>query len=273
VNPFDWKIMEGMYQKMMPIQLPATLGGDFSGVVTEAGEGVSFKKGDAVYGSAIILSGGSGAFAEFASAGVDHVAKKPKNLNHLEAAALPLTGVSAWQALVDHIGLAKGNRILIHGAAGGIGTSAVQIAKHLGAHVAATASARDMDYVKGLGADEVIDYKSQSFDSLLSGYDAVYDTVGGDTYAKSFKVLKKGGIIVSMLEQPKPELTEKYGVKAIAQGTHINGERLSKVAGLVELGVLKVHVDKSFPLEKAGDALAYQKTGHPRGKVVLKIKD
>jgi alcohol dehydrogenase len=197
------KIREGYMAQMLPLKFPATLGGDFSGVVVEVSSSVSgFKKGDEVYGQAGTLRGGSGSFAEFVLADIKVTARKPKNIDHVEAAALPLTGVSAWQALVDHIGLSRGKKILIHGGAGGIGTMAIQLAKYLGAYVATTASAKDMEYVQELGADEVIDYKNQSFQDMLKNFDAVFDTVGGDTYEKSFKVLRKGGIIVSMLEQP-----------------------------------------------------------------------
>jgi NADPH:quinone reductase-like Zn-dependent oxidoreductase len=274
VNPVDWKIREGYMRQMAPLKFPATLGGDFSGVVVEVGEGISvFKKGDEVYGQASIIRGGSGSFAEFASADANTTARKPKNASHVEAAALPLTGVSAWQALVDHIGLSRGEKILIHGGAGGIGSIAIQLAKHLGAYVATTVSAKDIQYVKELGADEAIDYKNQSFEDLVHDYDAVYDTVGGETYVRSFKVLKKGGIIVSMLEQPRADLMEQYGVNAIGLFTQVNSERLSKLAELVEKNAIKVHVEKTFPLERAGEALAYLQKGHPRGKVVLKIKE
>ncbi|MCZ7356710.1 MAG: NADP-dependent oxidoreductase [Candidatus Methanoperedens sp.] len=271
VNPVDWKIREGYMQQMMPLKFPATLGMDFSGVIVEVGEGISgFKKGDEVFGQASVLNGGS--FAEYASADAKATARKPKNFSHVEAAASPLTGVSAWQALVDHMGLSKGKKILIHGGAGGIGTIAIQLAKNLGAYVATTASAKDLQYVKELGADEAIDYKNQSFDNLIRNYDAVFDTVGGETYVKSFTVLKKGGIIVSMLEQPRSELMKRYGVNAIAQFTQVNSERLSKLAELADKRVVKVHVDKTFPLEEAVEALEYLQNGHPRGKVVLKIK-
>ncbi len=269
VNPVDWKIREGY----IPLQFPATLGGDFSGVIAEVGEGISkYKKGDEVYGYASILSGGSGSFAEYVSADTKVMALKPKKTSHVEAAALPLTGCSAWQALVDHMGLSRGKKILIHGGAGGIGSIAIQLARHIGAYVATTVSARDLQYARELGADEAIDYKNQSFEDMLHNYDAVYDMAGGETYNKSFKVLRKGGIIVSMLEQPRPELMERYGVNAIGQMTQVTSERLSKVAELAEKRVIKIHIDKTFSLEQTGEALAYQQSGHPRGKVVLKIK-
>ncbi|VVB90500.1 Acryloyl-coenzyme A reductase [uncultured archaeon] len=273
VNPVDWKIREGYMAKNVPLKFPSTLGGDFSGVVMEVGAGVSgFKKGDEVFGQAGTLRGGSGSFAEFASADVSVTVRKPKNISHVEAAALPLTGVSAWQALVDHIGLSRGKKILIHGGAGGIGTVAIQLARHLGAYVATTASARDLQYVRELGADEATDYKNQSFDDLVHNYDAVFDTAGGETYEKSYKVLRKGGIIVSMLAQPNPELMKQYGVNAIGQFTQVNSERLKKVAELAEKRIIKVHIDKTFPLEQAREALEFLQTGHPRGKVVLKMK-
>ncbi len=273
LNPVDWKIREGHFQQMAPLKFPVTLGGDFSGVVVDLGEGVSgFKKGDEVYGSTIILGGGSGSFAEFALANAKAVANKPKKASYVEAAALPLAGVSALQALLDHMDLNKGQKILIHGGAGGIGTFAIQIARHLGAYIATTVGKKDIQHTKGLGADEVIDYKDQAFEEMLKDFDAVFDTVGGQTYEMSFRVIKKGGIIVSMLEQPNKELMDQYGVKAIGQFTQITSDRLSKLAELVDKGVIRLHIDKTFPLDQAGEALQYLQTGHPRGKVVVEVK-
>lgn len=273
VNPVDWKIREGHFQQMAPLKFPATLGGDFSGVVVDLGEGVSgFKRGDEVYGSAIILGGGSGSFAEFALANAKAVANKPKKVSHVEVAALPLAGVSALQSLVDHMNLKKGQKILIHGGAGGIGTFAIQIARHIGAYTATTVSKNDIQHAKELGADEVIDYKNQAFEEMLGDFDAVFDTVGGQTYERSFKVIKGGGIIVSMLEQPNKGLMDQYGVKAIGQFTQITNDRLSKLAELVDKGIIKLHVDKTFQLDQAGEALHYLQTGHPRGKVVVEVR-
>ncbi len=274
VNPLDWRIREGYMRQVVQLKFPATLGGDYSGIVAEVGEGVSgFEKGDEVYGQASIVRDGSGSFAEFALAQTNTTALKPENMSHVEAAALPLTGVSALQALVDHIGLSRGKKILIHGGAGGIGSIAIQLARHLGAYVAATVSAKDIQYVKEMGADKAIDYKNQSFEDMLHDYDAVFDTVGGETYKRSFGVLKRGGIIVSMLEQPDPALMEQYGVNAIGQFTQVNSERLSRLAELAGKRVIRVHIEKTFSLEQAGEALEYQKEGHPRGKVVLKIRE
>jgi alcohol dehydrogenase len=273
VNPADWKIREGYMQQMMQLQFPSTLGTDFSGVIERVGEGVSdFKQGDDVYGQAGVIRGGSGAFAEMALANADSIAYKPKTLSHEEAAGLPLVGVSAWQALVENIGLSKDQKILIHGGAGGIGSIAIQLAKHLGAYVATTLSTNDKQFAKELGADEVIDYKTQSFEDLLHDYDAVFDTVGGETYTRSFKVLKRSGIIVSMLEQPNQELMERFGVKAIFQFTQVNQERLAKLAQWVDKNNIHVNIDRTFPLDEAGKALDYQRDVHPRGKIVLKMQ-
>jgi NADPH:quinone reductase-like Zn-dependent oxidoreductase len=272
VNPADWKIREGGMQQLISLQFPSTLGIDFSGVIKQVGEGVSpsdFKQGDEVYGQAGVINGGSGAFAEMALANTESIANKPKRLSHVEAAGLPLIGVSAWQALVENIGLSKGQKILIHGGAGGIGSIAIQLAKYLGADVATTVSINDKQFVQELGADQVIDYKTQTFEDLLHDYDAVFDTVGDETYRRSFKVIKKGGVIVSMLDQPDSELMNQYGVKAIFQFTQADRERLTKLTQWVDENNIRVNVEKTFLLDEAGKALDYQKDVHPRGKVVL----
>jgi alcohol dehydrogenase len=272
VNPIDWKIREGYMQQRMPLQFPSTLGMDFSGAIERVGEGVSdFKQDDEVYGQAAVIRGGSGAFAEMALANADSIAHKPRTLSHEEAAGLPLVGVSAWQALVETMGLSKDQKVLVHGGAGGIGSIAIQLAKHLGAYVATTSSTNDKQFVQQLGADEVIDYKTQTFEDLLHDYDAVFDTIGGETYTKSFKVLKRGGVIVSMLEQPNQELMDRFGVKAMYQFTQVNRERLTKLAQWVDQNNIRVNVDRTFPLDEAAKALDYQRDVHPRGKVVLKV--
>jgi len=275
VNPADWKIREGGFQQLLSLQFPSTLGMDFSGVIKQVGEGVSssdFKQGDEVYGQAGVVNGGSGAFAEMALAKMENIAHKPKRLSYNEAAALPLVGVAAWWALKDDIGLSKDQKILIHGGAGGIGSIAIQLAKNLGAYVATTVSTNDKQFVQDLGADEVIDYKNQIFEDLLHDYDAVFDTVGGNTYRRSFKALKKGGKIVSMLEQPNPDLMNQYSVKAIFRFAQANRERLMKLAQWIdENNNIRINVEKKFSLAQAGDALDYQKDAHPRGKVVLII--
>ena len=276
VNPIDWKISEGYMQQIMPIEFPTTLGWDFSGIVEKVGAGVSdIKQGEEVYGQSSVVMGGSGTFAEMALANADNIAQKPITLSHEEAAGLPTVGVSAWQALVDIIGLSKGQKILIHGGAGGVGSIAIPLAKYIGAYVATTVSEKDKQFVKDLGADEIIDYKTRTFEDLLSShdYDAVLDTVGGETYTRSFKVLKRGsGIIVSTLEQPNQELMEKFGVKAIFEYSQVIRERLAKLAQWVDQNNVRLNVDKTFPLEDAAKALDHQRVAHPRGKVVLAMQ-
>jgi alcohol dehydrogenase len=273
INPIDWKIREGYMQQMISLQFPSTLGMDFSGIINQVGEETSsdFKQGDEVYGQAGVPSGGSGAFSELALANATSIAQKPKSLGHAEAAALPLVGVSAWQALVENIGLSNGQKILIHGGAGGIGSIAIQLAKNLGAHVTTTVSTDDKQFVQELGADEIIDYKTQTFEDIVHDCDAVFDTIGGETYTRSFRVLSKGGIIVSMLEQQNSELMEKFGVRAVSQFTQVNRERLSKLAEWVDRNKINIHIDKTFSLSEAGKALDYLRDLHPRGKIVLAI--
>lgn len=273
LNPFNYKIREGYLKDSMPLKFPAILGSDFAGVISELGGGVSgFKIGDRVYGSALTFSGGSGSFAEFATARISSMEHMPQTTDFIHAAALPIVGSSAVQAIEEHINLQKGQKILIHGGAGGIGHIAIQISKSIGAYVATTVSTDDMNFAKEIGADEVIDYKTQKFEEILKDLDAVFDTVGGETTSKSFKVLKRGGVLVSMVGKPDQDLAEKYRVSAIGQGTQTNAEHLKKLAQLVDNGIVKVSVDKIYPLEQVKDAFTYQEKIHPRGKVVLKIK-
>lgn len=274
INPFDYKVRRGYMKDMMPLKLPLTLGGNLSGVVTELGaEVTNFKVGDEVFGQSYAFGGGSGTIAEFAVAGVDNIALKPKKVNHIESGSLPLVGVSAIQALEQHINIQSKQKILIHGGAGGIGSIAIQLAKHLGLYVATTASSKDTDFVKSLGADEVIDYKKEKFEEKLSGFDAVFDTVGGDTTDKSFKVLRRGGVLVSMLGAPKEALKKEYGVTAIGQNTQTNAKNLARLAELVDQGVIKPVVNKVFPFDQTRQAFEYAETGHPRGKVVIRMKE
>lgn len=272
INPVDYKIRSGMLKEWMAIQFPATLGGDFAGVITKLGEGVEdFKIEDEVFGSAIVLNGGSGAFAQKVAANTKNISFKPKIVDFAHASALPLVGSSAIQALEDHIKLSSGQKILIHGGAGGIGHVAIQLAKVIGAYVATTVAEKDMDYVKEIGADEVVNYQMQDFSTVLKEFDAVYDTVGGDVVEKSFKVLKKGGIIVSMLGQPDEARAKELEIIAIGQNTQTNSEHLKRLAELVDQGKIKVNVDKEFTLDQAKEAFTFQEQNTPRGKVVFVI--
>jgi len=272
-NPFDWKLREGYMKEFIPLKMPAILGGDMAGTVAEIGEGVTgFKTGQAVYGMAN-AAGGQGSFAEFTPVKATQLAAKPDSLDFTAAAALPLAAVSAYQALVDHMDLQAGQKILIHGGAGGIGSLAIQIAKNLGAYVATTASATEIDFVKGLGADEAIDYHVQDFSTVLKDYDAVFDTVGGETNTKSYTVLKPGGTLVSMIQPVDEALAKQDSVIYVQQSSKATPERLAKITELVDSGKLKVHIDKLFPLDRAAKALEYLKTAHPRGKVVIQVKN
>lgn len=273
VNPIDTTVRSGFYATMMPLTFPATLGTDFAGEVVEVDPGIKdFRKGDRVYGMASLLAGASGAFAQYAVVPVGMVARIPSGLSMSEAAALPLTAVSALEVIDEKLKVGKGHKILIHGGAGGIGTIAIQIAKHRGATVATTVMGEAVPYVQGLGADTAIDFQKESFEKALSGYDFVFDTVAGETYKKSFAVLKRGGIIISMLEQPNAELAAQHGVTALFQMTQVTTARLNAVAELVSNGTIKVHVDRVFPLEKAREAFLARESGKVRGKVVLSIR-
>lgn len=273
INPFDVKLLSGIYKDKIPIQFPFTPGGDFAGVVTKTGEDVlDYKEGDEVFGSALVLTGGSGSFAQKACVNIKSIAMKPKRTDFLQAASLPLVGASVIQALEEHIILQKSQKILIQGGAGGIGSIAIQLAKHIGAYVATTAGADDIEFVKNLGADQIINYKNENFEEILSDFDAVYDTVGGKTTDVSFKVLKKGGIIVSMVGQPNESLAKQYQVTAIGQNTKTNHEHLSKLAQYVDQGVIKAQVDKVFSLDQIKEAFIHLDMGSPNGKVVVKIK-
>ena len=272
INPFDIIIREGFMQKFIPLRFPVTVGGDFAGTVAGIGEGVTgYIVGNKVFGTAITLNGSSGGFADFASVTTGSVSLMPNNLDFENAASLPLVGSSAVQALEDHMKLRSGQKILIHGGAGGIGSIAIQLAKSIGAYVAATTSSADRDYVKSLGADLAIDYKNEDFQTLVKDYDAVFDTVGGEITTKSFNVLKKGGILVSMKGEPDKTLALKFGVVGIGQNTKTNTDHLIRVKELVESGKLKPQVDKIFSINEVKEAFLYQAAPH-HGKVVLKIK-
>jgi len=274
INPVDYYIRSGAGAQLMPIKFPATLGGDYSGKVVGLGANVKdFKVGDEIFGSALVLNGGSGSFAQNLVANTANSALKPTSIDFTVTAALPLVGSSAVQAIEEHIKLQPNQKILIHGGAGGIGHVAIQLAKSLNAFVATTVGTKDIDYAKSLGADQVIDYTTEHFEDLLKDFDAVYDTVGGEVTNNSFKVLKKGGVLVSMLGQPSEELAKEYGIIGIGQGTKITKEHLEHLKELIDSGKIKVHVDKIFSLDQIKEAFTYQEQNHPRGKIAIKIRN
>lgn len=274
INPFDYKVRRGYVKDTMPLTFPVTIGGDLSGVLKEVAPGVSeFAAGDEVFGQALVVGGGSGSLAELAAAKTKNIAKKPKNLSFPEAASLALVGCSAVQALEDHIHLQKGQKILINGGAGGIGSIAIQLAKYLDAYVITTVSTKDIEFVKQLGADEVIDYKIQQFETVVKDLDTVFDTVGGETFEKSYGVLKKGGILVSMAGQPDENKANELGITVIGQSTHTTTEHLNRVRELAESNAIKPQIEKIFPLIDTRAAYEYLETAHPKGKVVVNIQD
>jgi alcohol dehydrogenase len=274
INPFDRAIREGYMKEMIPLNLPVTLGGDIAGKVVSVGADVTgFSEGDSVWGQANVVAGNSGAFAEFAVTKAEQVGVMPSNLDFLQAASLPLVGVSALQALTEHINLQPNQKLFIHGGGGGIGSIAIQIAKHIGAYVATTATGEQVNFVKQLGADEVIDYASEDFSSVLADYDAVFDAVGGDDFTTSYGVLKQGGIAVSMIADVDEAAASEHGVTAIRQQTHVNTERLNMLRELVEDGTVTPQVDTVLPLDQIQAAFHAKEEGTVKGKIVLKIKE
>lgn len=270
INPFDFKVRNGLIPGL-PAQFPITIGGDFSGKIIEVGESVDdYKVGDLVYGQASVFGGGSGSFAEYVVANPRSFYIKPNRLSFEEAASLPLVGSSAIQAIEDHIKLKSGEKILINGGSGGIGSIAIQIAKEIGAFVVASSSPNNFDYVKSLGADVVIDYKKEN--NEFNEFDAVFDTSGLKLGDNVLKKSKKGGIVVSMTTNDDTLLSEKYSIKVISQNSEVRTERLKRLAGYIEKASIKTEVEKVFTLDKAPDAYYYHENQKVKGKVVVKIK-
>ena len=272
INPFDVTLMKGYLKDKMPLELPYIPGGDFSGVVAKSPKDNSYKVGDKVFGQAIVLNGGSGTFAEFCVANLQNIALLPNGIDPVGAGALPLVGASAVQAILEHVALTSGQKILIHGGAGGIGHIAIQLAKALGAYVATTVRLDDFTYVRSIGADLVLDYKNQRFEDQLRDFDAVFDTVGGEITNKSFAVLKKGGTLVSMKGAPDQQLAQDFNIKAVGQATITNTTRLNLLSRFIENKKIKVSVSKMFTLDEVREAFDYFEKEHFIGKVAIKIK-
>jgi len=296
VNPVDFKIRKGQLKLILPLRLPFLLGNDLAGVVVQVGPAVRrFHPGDEVY--ARPPKDRIGAFAERIAIREDAVAKKPEKLTMEEAASIPLVGLTAWQALVERANLKPGQSVLIQTGSGGLGTFAIQLAKHLGATVATTTSTANVDWVKRLGADLVIDYKSEDFSKLLHDYDVVLDTLGDmKTLTESLRVLKPGGQLISVSGPPDPDFAKEMGVNWIlgfamrllswrirkrAKQHQVSysflfmrasGDQLREIASLIDSGIIRPVVDRVFPFELTKEALAYVETGRAKGKVIVKVR-
>ncbi|MGZ3775276.1 MAG: NADP-dependent oxidoreductase [Pseudobdellovibrionaceae bacterium] len=265
VNPVDWKIREG-YMKSSSSKFPLTLGQDFSGEIVEVGPGVtSFKKGDDVFGFA------SGSYAEFTCASVDRIALIPASLNYEVAASIPTAGLTAYQLLVEQAKIKENQTILIHGAAGGVGSLAVQIAHWKKARVFATASSDDKTYLEKIGAERVIDYKTNRFEELLTDLDVVIDLVGGDTIARSYQIMKRNGIALSVVGGCKESEASAHGIRCVNFVMHPNAKDLSDVGKLFAQGILNLRIGAVLPLAEAKRAQDLNKKGHTHGKIVLKM--
>ncbi|MDB5781803.1 NADP-dependent oxidoreductase [Caballeronia mineralivorans] len=295
VNPLDSKIRDGEFKLILPYRLPLILGNDLAGVVVRVGSRVrQFKPGDEVY--ARPHKDRIGTFAEFIAVKEDGVALKPKALTMEEAASIPLVGLTAWQALIEKGQLKKGQKVLIHAGSGGVGTFAIQLAKHVGATVATTASAGNAELVKRLGADIVIDYKKDDFTVILKDYDVVLDTQGGNTLEKSLRVLKPGGKLIGIAGPPDPDFAKelgaswflktamrflsyrirkaakRHGVSYSFVFMRADGGQLSQIATLIDIAAIRPVIDRVFPFESTKEAMAYVETGRAKGKVVIKIR-
>ena len=294
-NPIDFKIRDGKVKLLVNYKMPLILGNDFSGVVTKVGSKVTrFKIGDEIY--ARPRKSKIGTFAEYIAIHEDDIALKPKNLSFGEAASIPLVGLTTYQALTDILQLQKGQKILIQAGAGGVGTFAIQLAKLMGAFVATTASEAGANLVKSLGADEIINYKTEKFEEILKNYDAVFDTLGGEILEKSFEVIKSGGKIVSVSGLPNARFGKEYGsgflktllfsaashkITKLEKKHNVqysflfmkpSGEQLRIIADFIETGKIKPIIDRVFPFENAQKAMEYAESGRAKGKIILKIK-
>ena len=270
INPVDWKIREGHLKEMLHHTFPLVLGWDVSGVVEALGSGVSrLKLGDEVFSRPDISR--DGAYAEFIVIKESEVALKPTTIDHIHAAALPLAGLTAWQTLFDAGGLVAGQRALIHAGAGGVGHLAVQLAKWKGAEVITTASAHNHDFLRKLGADQIVDYKTVRFEEAVKPVDIVLDTMGGDIQERSWKVLKPGGILISIVSPPPSEIAAKHGVRQAFVFIQPNAAQLAEIAKLVDTEKLKAIVETVLPLSDATRAQELSERGHTRGKIVLRV--
>jgi len=295
VNPIDNMIPTGLFKAVLKFEFPATLGSDLAGVVTEVGSRVTrFKPGDAVFANIFDL--GTGSIAEFAVVPERAAALKPANLDFVQAASIPMVGITSWQALKERLKLQAGQKVFIPAGSGGVGTFAIQLAKHLGARVGTTTSTGNVELVRSLGADEIVDYKKQEFEHVLRGYDAVLGTVRGDAMEKAVGILKPRGAMVSlvgpldaafararglnfvltfvfaMMSRKIKRLAKRQGVTYSFLFARPDGDQLAAIGGLLEAGHIRPVIDKVFPFEQAKEALEYLAQGRSRGKVVVKVR-
>jgi NADPH:quinone reductase-like Zn-dependent oxidoreductase len=272
VNPVDASMRSGKYAKFFGTKLPFIPGSDVAGVVEKAGAKImKFKTGDAVFAYTDLKRGGG--YAEYAVATEVEAAPKPNSLTYESAAAVPIVALTAWQALIDTAKLNAGQTVLIHGGSGGVGTFAIQIAKARGAKVIATASTANQDLLKELGADTSIDYTKQKFEDIAKDVDVVLDSVGKDTLARSYGVVKKGGFIVSIVASPDHTELDKYGIRGAPLSVEPNADELTEIGSLIDAKKIKVIVTQTFPLSEAMKAQEQVATRHTRGKIVLKVAE
>jgi NADPH:quinone reductase-like Zn-dependent oxidoreductase len=294
VNPLDSKIRDGEFKLLLPFRLPLILGNDLAGVVVRVGARVrKFKPGDEVY--ARPDADRIGTFAELIAVREGSLAIKPKTITMEEASSVPLVGLTAWQALLEKAGLKQGQKVLIHAGSGGVGAFAIQLAKHMGATVATTTSTANVDFVKKLGADVVIDYKKDDFEKILRDYDVVLNSLGAETLEKSLQVLRPGGKLISISGPPDPDFAREQGLSWLLKQVmrllsfrirrkakrhrvsysflfmRANGAQLREIGSLIDSGAIKPVVDRVFPFEAAQEAMAYVEKGRAKGKVVVKV--
>lgn len=273
INPIDWKLREGYLKEMQPFEFPIILGWDAAGVIVETGRDVTdFQVDDRVFVRPELTR--EGTYAEFIAVEDHLLAKMPDGMTFEEGAAIPLAGLTAWECLAEVAGVKEGDKVLVHAGAGGVGTNAIQIAKSFGAYVAATASSKNKELLESLGADRVIDYKEEAFEEVIKDFDIVLDTLGNEIQEKSFGVLKKGGMLVSIAQPPDKELAKEHGVKTGYVFLQPEGEKLRKLAALYEEGKLKPVIGETFEFSAKGlqDAHAVSETHHAKGKIVIKVK-
>jgi NADPH:quinone reductase-like Zn-dependent oxidoreductase len=271
INPIDWIVMAGYVQDMLPYELPWIVGYDVSGVVVEVGpDAQGFSVGDEVFARANGMQAGT--MAEYSAVQASNLSIKPSNISHAEAAGIPLAGLTAWQALFDKGGLKAGQRVLIHAGSGGVGTLAIQIAKHAGAWVTTTASAKNKDLVENLGADQFVDYSTERFEEVAEKYDLVFDMLGDDTLKRSFDAVKPGGTIVSIKGDAPDGLAAERNVTFHSFFMEPNGEQLSEIAALITAGTIRPVLDRTFPLDEVAAAYDYARSGSANGKVAVAIR-